>query len=285
MRILIYFSLLVLISCSRKDLNTSLFYKQQSLGTVSGELDEASGLVASVVNPGYLWTHNDGNNPSEIYLINDRAETVMKCRLKNAWNRDWEDITVGPGPEPGINYLYVADIGDNGAVYRYKRLYRVEEPLFSGEKLEIDDAHKILIELPDGPRDSEAIMVDPLTKNFYLISKRESAVRLYEIKFPFEGDTLQAVKLSKLPFTDIVAANISPDGREILLKSYSEIFYWKRQDNESIPEVLKRTPIKIDYERERQGEAIAWKLDGSGFYTLSESKLIVGGNLYFFKRK
>ena len=128
-------------------------------------------------------------------------------------------------------------------------------------------------------------MVDPLTKNFYLISKRESAVRLYEIKFPFERDTLQAVKLSKLPFTDIVAADISPDGREILLKSYSEIFYWKRQDNESIAEVLKRNPIKIDYEREPQGEAIAWKLDGSGFYTLSESKIIVGGNLYFFKRK
>ena len=125
MRILIYFSLLVLISCSRKDLNTSLFYKQQSLGTVSGELDEASGLVASVVNPGYLWTHNDGNNPSEIYLINDKAETVMTCRLKRTWNDDWEDITIGPGPEAGVSYLYVADIGDNGAKNRYKRLYRV----------------------------------------------------------------------------------------------------------------------------------------------------------------
>lgn len=285
MRSLIYFILLIFFSCTKKDADTSLFHKQQSLGSVSGELDEASGLVASVTNPGYLWTHNDGNNPSEIYLINDKAETVMTCRLKKAWNRDWEDITIGPGPEPGVSYLYVADIGDNDAKNKYKRLYRVKEPILSGEKLELDSVQKILIELPDGPRDSEAIMVDPLTKNFYIISKRESAVRLYEIKYPFESDTLQAVKLTKLPFTDIVAANISPDGSEVLVKNYSEIYYWKRQSNEPIVEVLKRNPIKIDYDREPQGEAIAWKLDGSGFYTLSESKIIVGGNLYFYKRK
>jgi hypothetical protein len=71
----------------------------------------------------------------------------------------------------------------------------------------------------------------------------------------------------------------------VLLKNYNEIYYWKRNSNEPILEVLKRKPIKIDYDREPQGEAIAWKLDGSGFYTLSESKLIVGGNLYFYKRK
>ena len=96
MRNLILFSLLILISCSKKDLNTSLFEKQQSLGSVNGKLDEASGLVASVTNPGYLWTHNDGNNPSEIDLINDKAETVMTCRLKKTWNDDWEDITSAP---------------------------------------------------------------------------------------------------------------------------------------------------------------------------------------------
>lgn len=284
MRSLTYLSILVFLACSQEDTNTTLFQKQQSLGSVSGELDEASGLMASVVNPGYLWTHNDGNNPSEIYLINEKAETVMTCRLKRTWNDDWEDITIGPGPEPGVNYLYVADIGDNGAKNRYKRLYRVKEPLLSEGKHVLDDVERILIELPDGPRDSEAIMVDPLSKNFYIISKRESAVRLYELKFPFESDTIHAVKLGKLPFTDIVAANISPDGSEVLIKNYSDIYYWKRQPNESIPEVLQRKPIKIYYEREPQGEAIAWKLDGSGFYTLSESKIIVGGNLYFYKR-
>ena len=107
------------------------FESQQSLGVVGGELREASGLVASIINPGYLWTHNDSGNSASIYLLNEKGQIVMKCKLKNTVNRDWEDITIGPGPEEGINYIYVADIGDNNAVYSYKILYRIKEPVLS----------------------------------------------------------------------------------------------------------------------------------------------------------
>ena len=123
MRILIITSFLILIACSKKE-KESDFESQQSVGLVSGKLREASGLVASIANPGYLWTHNDSGNSASIYLINDKAEIVMTCKLKNTVNRDWEDITIGPGPEENVNYLYVADIGDNEAVYPYKILDR-----------------------------------------------------------------------------------------------------------------------------------------------------------------
>jgi hypothetical protein len=283
-RCLLSFCLLTLLSCSSPNKN-SLFEQQQSLGSVSDELREASGLVASISNPGYLWSHNDGNNSPEIFLINEKAEIVMTCELKNVRNRDWEDITIGPGPEDSVNYLYVADIGDNHARYRTKRLYRFKEPTFSGEKIEIEDVHTLRVKISDGPRDSEAIMVDPISKNFYIVSKRERSVGLYEIKFPFKSDTLDAVLLDRLPFTDIVAANISPDGSEVLLKSYRNIYYWQRKSDETILETLQRMPVQLDYDMEPQGESIAWKTDGSGFYTLSESKIVIGGNLYFYKRR
>jgi hypothetical protein len=48
---------------------------------------------------------------------------------------------------------------------------------------------------------------------------------------------------------------------------------------------LLRHPVKIYYEPEVQGEAIAWKRDGTGFYTLSESGLISNADLFFYKRK
>ena len=35
--------------------------------------------------------------------------------LTGAKMRDWEDIAVGPGPEPNVDYLYVGAIGDNDA--------------------------------------------------------------------------------------------------------------------------------------------------------------------------
>ncbi len=285
MQHLILFGILLLTSCSNQKVKKVLFEPQLSLGTVSSTLDEASGLIASVANPGYLWSHNDGNNTAEIFLINEKAEIVMTCNLKNISNRDWEDITAGPGPQEGINYLYVADIGDNDARYKFKRLYRIKEPKLTEGRIELDSVHKFIVKMSDGPRDTEAIMADPISKNFYLISKRESSVRLYEISYPFSSDTLQAEKVGVLPFSDIVAANVSPDGSEVLLKSYRNIYYWKRNPGESIPDALQRKPAKLDYDMEPQGEAIAWKYDGSGFYTLSESKLGIGGNLYFYKRK
>lgn len=284
MRGLLFYFILILFSCSKKE-NNSLFEPQQNVGSVGSKLREASGLVASIANPGCLWSHNDGRNPAEIFLIDEKANVVMTCKLKNVFNRDWEDITVGSGPEKGINYLYVADIGDNDAVYSYKILYRIREPEFNTEKTEIEKIDKLVFELPDGPRDSEAIMIDPLTNYFYIITKREDSVGLYEIKPTTESDTLQVEIVGKLPFTNIVAANISFDGSEVLLKTYRDIYYWKRIENEPIPSLLKRKPIKINYEPEPQGEAIAWKLDGSGFYTISESPLWMGGNLFFYKRK
>lgn len=284
MRSLIIYSFLILLSCSKKK-KVSDFESQHSVGIVSGKLQEASGLIASMANPGYLWTHNDSGNSASIYLINEKGEIVMTCKLNSTVNRDWEDITLGPGPEENTNYLYVADIGDNEAVYPYKILYRIKEPDLSEAKIEIDKVQKLVIELPGGARDTEAIMVDPITNYFYISSKREHSVRLYEIKFPFTSDTLRAEEVGKLPFNNIVAANISTDGSEVLMKTYRDIFYWRREGNESIPTLLQRKPIKLEYKPEPQGEAIAWKRDGSGFYTLSESENGGGGSLYFYKRK
>ncbi|MEY4929455.1 MAG: hypothetical protein RI909_179 [Bacteroidota bacterium] len=290
---LIFISILItIVSCTKQQTNEKRtskkdtpFESQQSLGLVGGELREASGLVASIINPGYLWTHNDSGNSASIYLLNEKGQVVMTCKLKNTVNRDWEDITIGPGPEEGINYIYVADIGDNNAMYSYKILYRIKEPILTSNKIEVNEVDKLVFELPDGVRDAEAIMIDPITRYFYISSKREHSVRLYEIKFPFISDTLRAVEVAKLPFTSIVAANISADGREVLMKNYKEIYYWKRDSLESIPSLLKKDPLQLNYKSEPQGEAIAWKRDGSGFYTLSESEKGDGGNLYFYKRK
>jgi len=279
--------LVLFYSCTTEKGDTTLFENQQSLGEVNKILSEASGLVASVTNPGYLWTQNDGGNPAEIYLINEKAEVVMTCKLKNTDNRDWEDITIGPGPEPGVSYLYIADIGDNDAVFPNKILYRIKEPTFATDaEVDITEIEKLVFTLPDGERDAESILFDPLTNTFYIISKRERWLRLYEIKFPDEGETLEASIAGRLRLGRIVAANISPDGKEILLKDYENIYYWKRNDQEPLAELLQNVkPIRINYTPELQGEAIAWKRDGSGFYTLSESGMFNAAPLYFYKRR
>lgn len=274
------------LGCVQKNASSDLFSIGKERGIVDKKLDEASGLVASIKNPGYFWTHNDSGNPAEVYLINGKAEIVMTCKLPNVPNRDWEDITVGPGPKENKNYLYVGDIGDNEAQYAYKIIYRFEEPVLSEGNNVIDQFDTLVFQLSDGVRDTEALMIDPTSKELFIFSKREDSVRMYQIPFEFaSGDTVVAERKIILPLTRIVAACISTDGTEVLIKNYDYIYYWKRTDNQSISELLQTNPIELLYNREPQGESITWQRDGAGFYTLSEAAKNYRGRLLFYKRK
>ncbi|NJL13181.1 MAG: hypothetical protein HC913_09400 [Microscillaceae bacterium] len=124
--------------------------------------------------------------------------------------------------------------------------------------------------LPDQVRDTETLMFDPLTQSLWLVSKREEKVRLYELP-DFEEDTEgKAIFHQELPITYANGGDISPDGREILIKNYANIYYWPRLPSQTIAEALQRPPLRLPYQEEPQGEAIAWDSQGKGFYTVSE---------------
>jgi hypothetical protein len=132
----------------------------------------------------------------------------------------------------------------------------------------------------------ESMAVDHSSGDIYLISKREKNVHLYVLPFQsqVQSDTLVPEKIATLPFYNVVAADFSFDGRELLMKTYDKVVYWNRPPNASIEQTLLTDPIELNYDSEPQGESIAWTLDGSGFYTLSESVDNVKAKLLFYKR-
>lgn len=88
-------------------------------------------------------------------------------------------------------------------------------------------------------------MVDPLSGNIYIVSKREANVQLYQITYPYSTtDTVIAKKMITLPFTQIVAGDISADGKNILLKNYQKVWYWSRKDGTSIVDALSKTLMR-----------------------------------------
>jgi len=280
-----FFALVLCLACGRQAQN-DLFTKGEMLGKVNIRLEEASGLVASVNNEGYYWTHNDSGHPAEVFLIDERAKIKLVCKLKEIKNRDWEDIAVGPGPIEGKTYVYVGDIGDNKAQYPFKFIYRFEETIISDQKeMVISDYDTLVVQLSDQVRDTEAFTIDPITHSMFIFSKREDSIQLYEIAYPFSRDTLVADVIAKLPFHTINAADISADGREVLIKDYDNIYYWKREGDESLAKLFERRPIILPYDKGPQDEAIAWKRDGSGFFTLGETVKDKGGELVLHKRK
>jgi hypothetical protein len=155
--------------------------------------------------------------------------------------------------------------------------------LKNGAEQTISLFDNLVIQLPDGKRDSETIMVDPTNNDFYIVSKREKNVSVYIQHFPYP-DTVRPTKVLKIPFTRIVAGSISPDAQEVLLKDYENIYYWKRAGEKSLTELLAKEPVELPYKPEVQGESICWNHDASGYYTLSESHEGKMAQLKFYKR-
>ena len=270
----------------------SIFSSGISRGKLqNAEVKEASGLAASWNNPKMLWAHNDSGNKPSVFLMREDGTHVGEYALENQDNRDWEDIAAGPGPVQGKNYLYVGNIGDNLGQYNQIFVLRFEEPQIPADGLPLSqtipasEIEVLTFEYPDGPRDAETLLLDPLTKDLYIVSKREDKVRVY--RAPFPQSTKEPVileRVGELPFTWITGGDISADGQEILLKTYEQVYYWKRKPGQSIAEVFREKPRQLPYKREPQGEAIAWKADGSGFFTTSELFAMPDADLYFYER-
>lgn len=251
------------------------------------QLGEISGGAASVSNPGLMWVHNDSGNPAEIFLIDKDLNILLTCDL-TVDNRDWEDIAVGPGPVDGKSYVYVGEIGDNNSRYLHKIIYRFEEPVWdkTKKKISISSFDTITFLLEDKKKDTETLLVDPESKDLYIVSKREEPVTLYQLTYPYRTDTVvTAKKLGSLPLTQIVGGDISPDGKQVLLKNYEHVYYWETKKHIPIHDLLKQKPFEVPYELEPQGEAIMWARDGTGFYTISEKNKGKDSYLYFYELK
>lgn len=251
-----------------------------------GIVDEASGIADSRNLPGNIWVHEDGDNPAAIYLFSHQGELKSTISLPLI-NRDWEDIAIGPGPEAGKNYIYIGEIGDNATVHNEYAVYRFPEPATINETpAQID---KLRFVYGDGKKyNAETLLIDPATKDLYVITKGVFTERIFRLAFPqsvseinsaeFVGSTQQFI---------LTGGEISADGKQILLKNYDTITYWKRKENESIVQAISRLrDLNAPYINEIQGEAICFSVDGNGYFTLSErANSTAEIPLYFYSKQ
>lgn len=256
------------------------------------DLLEISGVAASRKNPGVLYVHNDSGNPNQVYLTDSTGANIGTMNMPVP-NRDWEDIAVGPGPVAGVSYLYVGDIGDNKWQYPSVYIYRFPEPDLSGltypVNINITQVETIELKYPDGPRNAETLMVDPITKDIYIASKQSNVSKIYVARYP--QNTASATVMTpvvQLYFDHATGGDISPDGTEILLRSNQLIWYWKLAAGTGISDGLLTAPEVAPYaNNEPQGEGICFAADNSGYFTDTEIKNYPGkiSNMSFYKRK
>lgn len=232
-------------------------------------LHGASGIVDAVNFDRAVWVHND--HDPHLYLISYEAELLKKIPFDGP-SHDWEDMASGPGPDPQVNYLYIAETGDNAEIKTDYFIYRFPEPT-EGQEV-IDQYDTIHFSYSDGKSyDVETLLLDPLTKDLYLLTKRQlSEASIFKLAYPqntTEKTTAEFVK--NIPYGVLTSGDISRDGKEILLKNYVNIYYWKLKDNETILSALDRShDLTPRYIVEPQGEGICFDKDIRGFFTISE---------------
>jgi hypothetical protein len=278
------FWVLATSSCKKNSATQLPFGSTPSAAVLSTVIKEASGIADSKVNAGMLWVQEDGGNNTQLYLINRAAQLNKKIFLKNSINRDWEDIAISTGPVAGKNYIYLAEIGDNNAAYSTAFFYRFEEPNQTKDTITAID--KIEFVYSDGARDAEAFLVDAATKDIFIITKRDTKSLVYKLAYPQSTSTINtAILVTTLAYNGVVSAAINISGTEMIIKTYTNLYYYKKAVNIAIDKALQTNYTLLSYQQEPQGEAISFANDNTGFFTLSEQFGSIPQQLYFYNRQ
>ncbi len=215
---------------------------REQVGELPNSIRESSGVAVSRRQAGILWTHNDSGHENQLYAVNQQGDVLATFRVPGATNIDWEDIALGPCPGRSGGCLYIADTGDNFRRRDSVSIYIVPEPNASVDRRSgvrnTERARRIDFRYEDGPHDVEAMAVGP-SGEILLVSKgRRSPIQAYALK----PDELFTAELVLRPKNDagmlelrvmepwVTGAAFSPSGDRVVVRSYTELFFYKLVD-------------------------------------------------------
>lgn len=263
---------------------------------VAGQLEsdglvEASGLARSQRSPELLWSMNDGGSKPRLYAFDGSGFHRGRITLEDVKNDDWEDLA--SFTVDGTPYLLVADTGDNDAKRDAVSLHVVLEPdLAEDDKVRFEPAWSIDFRYPDGPRDVEAVAIDPASERVLLLSKREWPPVLFEVPlFPPTDGTIVAERLGpieSLPaptrqdrehavFTkewhwQPTGMDLSPDGRLAVILTYRGVYLYRVEPGASLYESLSGQAYGFGLGNFRGAESVAFSADGDAIYVTLEGR-------------
>lgn len=262
----------------------------------SGTINEASGLVQSRKNTSgqIFWTHNDSGGTNQIYAFSPGKGILATVTLNGTTNNDWEDISLGPGPDSSKSYIYVGNIGS--AAGGTRKIYRIEEPSVNVSQAATDivvaagNIDTYTFSLPFN--DAEGFFIDPISGDGFIFQKvggsatRPQTSPVYKFsasQFKSGGGTLTPAFVANVRTLGegntnnggITGADISADGSYFAICNYQEIWAWSvdRAAGQTITSVLQANSVGPYHRLFGSGwgsESIAFSPDRLRLYTLAE---------------
>jgi hypothetical protein len=260
---------------------TCRWSESRDVATIADDrLSEISGMVASRVHDGVLYVHNDsGEAVARFFAIRTDGTTLAEIVIDGAPSYDLEDVALET--QDGREWIWLGDIGDNAA--RDGGTPRSSIAVVRAEVPPLPDApgtihvgsHEVFtFTYPDAPHDCEALIVDPLTSDLYLLAKENAgAQRVFVAPAPHEPSSRRVLALvgEILPGRSlgdaITAADADASGR-FAVRTYRRVYLFS--GGETASERWGRVPLELPVIREPQSESVAFFPDGRGVYTVAE---------------
>jgi hypothetical protein len=269
----------------------SLYLASRATGLITdSRLTEISGIAPSRIRGDVLWVHNDSGDKARLYAIDSTGRLIAVVNIDGATAVDWEDVA--SASIQGIPRLYIADVGDNAASRQSITVYRCTEPGVDPAASETAisiDAERMVLRYPDGPRDCEALFVDPVDETLYLIAKSgNETCGVYRTSWK-ASDTavvLESVGVLRIPspFSPlrlVTAADLAADGSSVLVRTYGALYEYR--GNGSPMQLLQNTPRSLrGTPMQPQAEAACYDKNSKGIFLATEGS---GYPLQYLMRK
>lgn len=270
------------------------------------DLTEASGLAASrgantdgTTNE-ILWTIADSGNQAELFGMSSNGSALVR-RTVNVPNRDWEDMAAFSAN--GVNYLMIADTGDNLNIHSSYPLHVFNEP--DSTNITGPIAPRVTFDLvyEDGSHNVEALAVAESDGNLYLITKGDNpgiysapllarlsesgptnnnqpaataslvARRIGDLQPPQQtsADSILGM-LAGVNLGDVTAMDIDDQNATAWILTYRGIYRLTQAGNSTWEQILTASPELVSRHSLAQAEALTYSPKSGSVFVTSEGR-------------
>ncbi|TGE17611.1 hypothetical protein [Hymenobacter elongatus] len=243
------------------------------VGSLNGGVPESSGL-ARAETAGTFYTHADAGNEPVLYKIDMTGRLLGKSTLPFT-NMDWESLA-----QDDKGNLFVVDAGNNNNTRRDLRVYRLNPGTQELGKINFSYSDQTAFPPSKKQRnfDCEASLWH--AGKLYLFTKdrgARSTSKVYSLNDQL--GTQKAQLLTRLTIAgEVTGADISSDGRRIVLLGQEELFLL---EGGSFEAALKATPRRISLKGSGQTEGVVFHKENPNLLFISTEE----GNIYEYTLK
>ena len=195
---------------------------KEFISALPSELSENSGII---IYDNLIWTINDSGGKNVLYGFNFKGEIEKEIEIKDAPNRDWEDITQDK------KHIYVGDFGNNSGMRKDQTIYKIKKKDISkkqkqkvkSKKIEFDYANQIyfMYQGQRTPFDCEALV--EFNDSLYVFTKDWSDRTTTVYKMPTKKGEYKIDPIAQFNVDGLITgADISPDKSKLVLAGYKD---------------------------------------------------------------